>query len=132
MFIGRWQPFHKGHEWLVEQQLQKGKAILLAIRDVPPDDKQPFTAEQVKNIIETRYANDPRVRAIIIPDIESVNYGRGVGYEVIEHQPNSQVSAISATQIREMIRLGNDDWRGYIDSSVQHLVEDVVKSKTVV
>ena len=28
-----------------------------------------------------------RVKIIIIPDIESVNYGRGVGYEVIEHAP---------------------------------------------
>ena len=28
-----------------------------------------------------------RVKVIIIPDIESVNYGRGVGYDIIEHVP---------------------------------------------
>ena len=30
---------------------------------------------------------DGRVITSIIPDIESVNYGRGVGYDVIEHVP---------------------------------------------
>ena len=39
------------------------------------------------------------VKVIIIPDIESVNYGRGVGYEIIEHIPPSDISKISATKI---------------------------------
>jgi nicotinamide mononucleotide adenylyltransferase len=25
MFIGRWQTWHKGHEWLINQQLEKAK-----------------------------------------------------------------------------------------------------------
>ena len=41
---------------------------------------------------------------MIIPDIESVNYGRGVGYSVIEHIPPSDVSEISATKIREQLK----------------------------
>ena len=44
------------------------------------------------------------VKVIIIPDIESINYGREVGYEVIEHEPPSQVRAISATEIRNNMR----------------------------
>ena len=36
-----------------------------------------------------------RVKVIIIPDIESVNYGRGVGYD-IEHVPPSEIGKISA------------------------------------
>jgi hypothetical protein len=40
----------------------------------------------------------------IIPDIESVNYGRGVGYEVIEHVPPTDIKEISATKIRENLR----------------------------
>jgi len=41
---------------------------------------------------------------MIIPDIDSVNYGRGVGYQVIEHTPPQEVSEISATKIREQMR----------------------------
>ena len=40
---------------------------------------------------------------IIIPDIESVNYGRGVGYDIIEHVPPSDISKISATKIRKKL-----------------------------
>ena len=45
--------------------------------------------------------NSGRVKVIIIPDIESVNYGRGVGYDIIEHIPPSKIGEISATKIRE-------------------------------
>jgi len=37
----------------------------------------------------------------IIPDIESVNYGRGVGYDVIYHEPPADVAVISGTAIRK-------------------------------
>jgi hypothetical protein len=37
----------------------------------------------------------------VIPDIESVNYGRGVGYDVIYHEPPKEVGAISGTKIRK-------------------------------
>ena len=40
----------------------------------------------------------------IIPDIESVNYGRGVGYEIIEHIPPDDIKEVSATKIREGLR----------------------------
>ena len=41
---------------------------------------------------------------MIIPDIESVNYGRGVGYDVIEHTPPEDIKEISATKIRKQLR----------------------------
>ena len=37
-------------------------------------------------------------------DIESVNYGRGVGYDIIEHVPPNSIKEISATKIREGLR----------------------------
>jgi hypothetical protein len=43
------------------------------------------------------------VKVIIIPDIESINYGRGVGYDIIEHVPPQKVGEISATKIREKL-----------------------------
>jgi len=41
---------------------------------------------------------------MIIPDIESINYGRGVGYNIIEHVPPKNIGEISATKIRESLK----------------------------
>jgi adenylylsulfate kinase len=47
MFVGRWQPWHHGHRALIDQQLERGKNILLCVRDVEIDDKNPFSTEWV-------------------------------------------------------------------------------------
>ena len=106
MFIGRWQPWHKGHQWLINQRLNEGKNVLICVREVSKDDSNPYDPVEVKKNIE-KELNDlilnNRVKVIIIPDIESVNYGRGVGYEIIEHVPPKEVGDISATEIRKKI-----------------------------
>ena len=107
LFIGRWQPWHEGHQWLINQRLQEGKNVCIAIRDVEPSEKQPWTSQEVLENIGYEL-NDliqqGVVKVIIIPDIESVNYGRGVGYDVIEHEPPNQIKKISATNIRSEMR----------------------------
>jgi hypothetical protein len=45
--------------------------------------------------------NSDKIFISIIPDIESVNYGRGVGYEVIYHEPPTEIAEISGTKIRK-------------------------------
>ena len=45
--------------------------------------------------------DEGRVTVIVIPDIESINYGRTVGYEVIEHEPPKNIYDISASKIRK-------------------------------
>ena len=107
MYVGRWQPLHKGHQWLFQQSLDEGKNVLICIRDVKPDEKNPYTAEQVKNNIEEYYGElitNETVKVIIIPDIESICYGRGVGYDIIEFVPPQEIHDISATKIREQLR----------------------------
>ena len=110
MYVGRWQNWHKGHEWLLNQQLEKGKDIWLAIRNVETDENNPKTAQQVMmDLAEESFfkENSHRINISIIPDIESINYGRGVGYDVIYHEPPENVAKISGTSIRN----------GYIDSN---------------
>ena len=41
LFIGRWQPLHLGHQELFKQVLDKGDKVLIAIRDMPTDEKNP-------------------------------------------------------------------------------------------
>ena len=107
MFIGRWQPWHEGHRWLIDQRLKEGKNVWVAIRDIEHNDKQPLTPHEVlmnlsnelKDLIE-----EGKILISIVPDIESVNYGRGVGYDIIEHIPPVEIKEISDTSIREQMR----------------------------
>jgi len=107
MFIGRWQPWHKGHRWLIDQRLKEGKNVLICIRDVEPDENQPWTPQEILMNLSKELEDllhEGRIKIIIIPDIESINYGRGVGYEVIEHVPPTEIKEVSATKIREQMR----------------------------
>ena len=122
MFIGRWQPFHNGHKWLINQKLSEGKPILIAVRDIPPDEKNPFTTEQTIEMVKEVY-RDQDVEVVSIPDIESVNWGRGVGYGLNEHVPPQNIGFISATGIRNNIKENNHAWRENVDSSIHDLVE---------
>ena len=106
MFIGRWQPWHNGHRWLIDQRLSEGKNILICVREVSKDDKNPYDPIEVKENVEKELKGlieSQKVKVIIIPDIESVNYGRGVGYDIIEHVPPKNIGDISATKIRKKL-----------------------------
>ncbi|MEY4332325.1 MAG: hypothetical protein RLZZ196_1063 [Bacteroidota bacterium] len=104
MYIGRWQNWHAGHEWLIRQQMDKGKKCWIAIRDVDVDENNPKTAAEIMRELRNLpffQNNWDKLMISVIPDIESVNYGRGVGYEVIYHEPPTEISEISGTKIRK-------------------------------
>ncbi len=120
LFIGRWQTWHKGHEWLINQQLEKGKNCWVAIRDVQTDENNPKSAQEVLQELQTEpfFTNNwDKIMLSIIPDIESVNYGRGVGYDVIYHEPPKEIEQISGTAIRKK----------YIDSNGDVIVYNIEK-----
>ena len=97
---GRWQPLHVGHEWLIQQELDKGKRVVVGIRDTPVSESDPYSAQTRKRMIEYRYQGD-NVEAWIMPDLEAISYGRKVGYEVREATDiPSQVFEVSATGVR--------------------------------
>tara|TARA_B100001029_G_C14695052_1_gene251783 strand:- start:111 stop:446 length:336 start_codon:yes stop_codon:yes gene_type:complete len=107
LFIGRWQPLHPGHQWLFNQKLDKGIPILIAVRDTPIDDSNPYSTDDVISNLEKEYSDEVKlgmVKVIGIPDIESVNYGRGVGYEINEFVPPKDIGRISATEIRKKLK----------------------------
>ena len=112
LFIGRWQTWHKGHEWLINQQLESGKNCWVAIRDVQKDENNPKSAQEVLQELQKEpfFTNNwDKILLSIIPDIESVNYGRGVGYDVIYHEPPKEIEKISGTAIRKKYIDSNGD-----------------------
>ena len=73
------------------------------IHDYEPENN-PYPTEEVFKTILHRFTNEINVgdiEVIKIPAIESVNYGRTVGYDFIEHLPPKEVREISATKIRK-------------------------------
>ena len=71
-----------------------------------PDKNNPFTCEEVYDNLQKQlkeFIDEGKVKVMIIPDIESVNYGRDVGYSITEHKFDKDVEDISATEIRRQI-----------------------------
>ena len=67
LFIGRWQPWHSGHKWLIDQRLKEGKKVCIAVRDVEPSEDQPWTADEIiQNIREKLYFEVTEDKVIII------------------------------------------------------------------
>ncbi len=101
LFIGRYQPFHAGHQKLIETVLNDGKDVVIAVRDTPIEDSNPYTVEErIGWIQEAMEAWGDRVIVIAIPDITEVCYGREVGWGVRQIRLDEETESISATKIR--------------------------------
>lgn len=106
-FIGRWQILHEGHKQLFNQVLDAGENVLIMIRDVEPDERNPLTATEVFSNLHDYYKDlikAGRIKIIKIPDIKSINFGREVGYDIVEWIPPQEIAEISASKIRESKR----------------------------
>lgn len=102
LFVGRWQPFHKGHKTLIESVLKKGKPVVIAIRDTEIDHKNPYSVyERWTKIQEILKDYGSLVKIVTIPDIDEICYGRDVGYDIRRIDLDSKLEKISGTAIRE-------------------------------
>jgi nicotinamide mononucleotide adenylyltransferase len=129
-FIGRYQSPHKGHMTIFNEYLSKNEPILIMIRDVPTDEKNPFTAHQVMTLWNKVYKNEIKtglVKVMIVPDIASVNYGRNVGWAVVEIQVNDNIANISASEIRSKIKDSDDSWKEFVNESIHEDLEKLLK-----
>ncbi len=101
LFIGRWAPFHEGHQALIESVLSAGKPVVIAIRDTEPSKDNPYsTSERWTRIQDALHKWGNLVRIIVIPDIDEVCYGRDVGYGIRRIELDEDVQAISGTKKR--------------------------------
>ena len=124
LYPGRFQPPHRGHAAIFSESLDKGEKVCIAIRNMQPDEKNQLTAEQVKKLWEKIYEGNDNVKVIIIPNIKSVKYGRSVGFSVEEIKPPTDICNISATQIRNYIKSGSDEWKTMVNEKIH---EDIIK-----
>lgn len=100
LFIGRYQPFHAGHKTLIDTVLKEGGKVVIAVRDTPISEKNPYSLSERISNIKTKYKNNKNVEVVPIPDIKEVCYGRDVGWGIRRIRLKKEVEEISATKIR--------------------------------
>ena len=113
--LGRWQPWHDGHQALFKRCIKKTGQVIIQVRDVygvSEGEKQsdnPFDWNTVCKNIEEGLTKDGFKKSVdyeimLVPNIVNITYGRGVGYILEEEAFDKDTHAISATRIRKQLR----------------------------
>lgn len=109
-FIGRWSPFHQGHVIMVNKKRAEHPhlPILIMVRDTPTEA---YTASMRAEYIKIwMVENHIQGTIMIIPNVEGVYWGRGVGYHVGQIDVDIETKRISATAIRNDIENKSSQW----------------------
>ena len=103
--LGRWQPWHNGHQKLFEEIIKKTGQVNIMVRDVQGVGDNPFDFDTVKKNIESALVDfKKRVKITLVPNLTNICYGRGVGYKIEEIVLDANTQEISATKIRDKMR----------------------------
>ncbi|MDB2451258.1 cytidyltransferase [Gammaproteobacteria bacterium] len=113
--LGRWQPWHDGHQELFKRCIAKTGQVIIQVRDVQGasggdgQEDNPFNWESVCKNIENGLKKDGYKRGLeyeimLVPNITNITYGRGVGYVFEEEVFDKSITDISATKIRQKLR----------------------------
>jgi hypothetical protein len=113
--LGRWQPWHDGHQALFKRCIAKTGQVIIQVRDVEGasggDDQNdnPFNWDEVCKNIEEGLSNDGYKKGMeyeimLVPNVVNITYGRGVGYAFEEEVFEKSITSISATKIRKELR----------------------------
>jgi cytidyltransferase-like protein len=104
LFIGRYQPFHAGHQRLIEEGLRRIGQVCIAVRDTHRIDRSnPLLFFEVKQRIEAALSCFAgRFVVVSLPNITNVFYGRDVGYAIERIVLDEATEAISATTVRRL------------------------------
>ena len=113
--LGRWQPWHDGHQALFKRCIEKTGQVVIQVRDVQGSsgginqDDNPFDWDDVCKNIEAGLLKDGFMRGfdyeiMLVPNVVNISYGRGVGYVFEEEVFDDSITSISATKIRKKLR----------------------------
>ena len=115
LLLGRWQPWHDGHQELFKRCVAKTGQVIIQVRDVQGasggdgQSDNPFDWDLVCKNIENGLNKDGYNRGeeyeiMLVPNIVNITYGRGVGYSFEEEVFDKSITDISATKIRKKLR----------------------------
>jgi len=99
LMLGRYQPWHEGHQALLEKAYERTEQVVVGVRDTQgTSEKDPLPFQVVAERIRTATRSSFVVK---FPNITNIVYGRDVGYKIEQIDLGAEVHAISATQKRK-------------------------------
>jgi cytidyltransferase-like protein len=99
LLLGRYQPWHEGHQALLEKAYERTEQVVVGVRDTQgTSEKDPLPFQVVAERIRTATRSSFVVK---FPNITNIVYGRDVGYKIEQIDLGAEVHAISATQKRK-------------------------------
>lgn len=152
LFIGRFQPFHKGHLFMLRRILKEFDEVIIGIGSAQYShtDQNPFTAGERFSMITAVLKKEgirechivpiedlgihslwvPYVRTLV-PDFDAVvtndpltiRLFREAGHKVKEFPLERRIE-FSGTEIRRRI-LAGEDWRELVPAEVSKIVEEI-------
>jgi hypothetical protein len=100
--LGRYQPWHEGHEALKDEAHKRTEQVLVGVRNTHgTSEKDPLTYEEVKHHIHNNSKERLDTLVLRLPNITNIVYGRDVGYKIEQIDLPPEIQAISATQKRK-------------------------------
>ena len=99
--LGRYQPWHEGHQALKEEAHKRTKQVLVGVRNTyKTSEKDPLKYDEVATYIQQ---DNPFKDTLVLrlPNITNIVYGRDVGYKIEQVDLGAEIHAISATQKRK-------------------------------
>ena len=103
--LGRFQPWHKGHQKLFEKIILKTGQVNIMVKDVHKIGDNPYSFKFIKRRISKALIDyKSRIKISLAPNISYVCYGRTVGYKVEKIKMPKKIESISATKIRKNLR----------------------------
>lgn len=99
--LGRYQPWHDGHEALKNEAHKRTNQVLLGVRNTyKTSEKDPLKYDEVESYIRNS-SNLHNTIILRLPNITNIVYGRDVGYKIEHVDLPPEIQAISATQKRK-------------------------------
>jgi hypothetical protein len=105
LMLGRYQPWHEGHQMLKDVASERTDQVLIGVRNTyKTSSKDPLPYHIVEQLIlEQNSGYQNLVKRL--PNITNIVYGRDVGYKIEQINLPAEIQAISATQKRKEMGL---------------------------
>jgi hypothetical protein len=102
--LGRYQPWHEGHQALKTEAHRRTKQVLVGVRNTyGTSEKDPLQYKEVENLIWEQNKNNGDSLIMRLPNITNIIYGRDVGYKIEQVDLGAEIHAISATEKRKQM-----------------------------
>ena len=103
LMLGRYQPWHEGHQALKEEAHKRTDQVLVGVRNThETSEKDPLSYEEVVSYIcRANEQDEPLIMKL--PNITNIVYGRDVGYKIEHIELSKEIQEISATKKRKQM-----------------------------